>query len=127
KRYVIGFAHSSDELDEAVESVGSDANAYVLQKLFRSTEIQVEMFCGAGGRCVAVVPYERLGALTKAFSRDGGSIDQGVTFRSEEFTELSKTLTKAISCYGPLMYQGYWDETKQFQITELNPRLAGGS
>jgi carbamoyl-phosphate synthase large subunit len=127
KRYIIGFLHNPKELDEAVESVGLDPADYVLQKLFQSTEIQVEMFCDADGTCVAVVPYERLGALTKAFSRDGGSIDQGVTFRSDEFTALSKALAAAIECYGPLMYQGYWDEAKRFEITELNPRLAGGS
>jgi carbamoyl-phosphate synthase large subunit len=127
KRYVIGFLHNPADLDEAVAALGSDLDDYVLQSLYRSTEIQVEMFCDANGKCVAVVPYERLGALTKAFSKDGGSIDQGVTFSSDEFTDLSQALAGAIDCYGPLMYQGYWDEDKKFRITELNPRLAGGS
>jgi carbamoyl-phosphate synthase large subunit len=91
------------------------------------TELTVDFFCNREGKLISAVPGERLSALSKAFSKDGGAIDQGRTFHDPNIFQMVKQLTENIKFWGAANFQGYRDQQGKIKIVEINPRFSGAT
>ncbi len=118
---------SQKELKEALGQISGKEDRYVLQEYLGGTEITVDFFCNPQGEVVSVVPGLRLSALSKAFSQDGGAIDQGRTFHDPGIDALVAKLARATRFWGAANFQGYLDPEKEIKIVEINPRFSGAT
>jgi carbamoyl-phosphate synthase large subunit len=116
-----------EELKEAIRGMEGKENQYVVQEYLEGTELTIDFFCDRDGKVISVVPGERLSALSKAFSEDGGAIDQGRTFHDPQIEQLVCNAAQSIRYFGPANFQGYRTKNGIFKFTENNPRFTGAS
>jgi carbamoyl-phosphate synthase large subunit len=125
--YTIQRVNNLKEMNEIWGSISEKENKYVLQEFLPGTELTVDFFCGQDGKVVSVVPAERLSALSKAFSKDGGAIDQGRTFHDDSIAETIRKMAAHIAFWGAANIQGYRDQEGQVKVIEINPRFTGAT
>jgi carbamoyl-phosphate synthase large subunit len=125
--YIIQRVNNPRELNEIREKINGKETQYVLQEFLPGTELTVDFFCGRDGKLVSAVPGERLSALSKAFSKDGGAIDQGRTFHDPSITAILRKAAEHISFRGAANFQGYRGQQGEVKIIEINPRFSGAT
>lgn len=125
--YVIQRLNEPKEFDEVMGHIAGKENEYILQEFFTGTELTVDFFCDSKGKVVSAVPGERLSALSKAFSRDGGAIDQGRTFHDPKITKMVDQIARKVKFWGAANFQGYRNSQGEIKIVEINPRFSGAT
>jgi carbamoyl-phosphate synthase large subunit len=125
--YIIKTLETTEAVEQMLEELGDSAQDYVLQEFLCGTELTVDFFCDKDGKLIAVIPGERLGAMSRAFSQNGGAISEGRVFHSEEIDEMTRKLTETITFFGPSNFQAYRLESGDIKVTEINPRVTGAT
>jgi carbamoyl-phosphate synthase large subunit len=125
--YIIQRVQNQEEFEEILKKIEGKNGQYVLQEFLAGTELTVDFFCNREGKLISAVPGERLSALSKAFSKDGGAIDQGRTFHDPNIFQMVKQLTENIKFWGAANFQGYRDQQGKIKIVEINPRFSGAT
>jgi carbamoyl-phosphate synthase large subunit len=125
--YIIQRIQTQDELEEIMKKIEGKEGQYVLQEYLTGTELTVDFFCNQEGRLISAVPGERLSALSKAFSKDGGAIDQGRTFHDPHIFQMVKRMAENTRFWGAANFQGYRDQQGKIKIVEINPRFSGAT
>jgi carbamoyl-phosphate synthase large subunit len=125
--YRIFKINSMDQLREVLSGIEGKENRYIIQEYLEGTELTIDFFCDRDGKVISVVPGERLGALSKAFSQHGGAIDQGRTFHDPKIGELVCKAAENIRYFGPANFQAYRSKNGIIKFTENNPRFTGAT
>lgn len=92
----------------------------ISQELLIGTEYTVDVFCNADGEPVYIVPRIRIGV------KDGKATG-GVTVRHEAIELIVRKICGAIPFWGPINIQCFELGNGEIKVTEINPRLGGGS
>ena len=123
--YIISVLETEQAVKNILAQLGDHAKDYVFQEYLSGTELTVDFFCDQNGDLISAIPGERLGALSKAFSQNGGAISEGRVFHSQEINDIVRKLTETVTFYGPSNFQAYRLATGEIKITEINPRVTG--
>ncbi len=124
---MISVMDTMAELTSVINQLEKSAQDYVIQELLTGTELTVDFFCDQNGKLISTIPGERLGALSRAFSQNGGAISEGRIFHSKAIEELTVMLTRTVRFFGPSNFQAYRNENGEVKITEINPRVTGAT
>lgn len=127
KGYDISVLSDQKELDALLTKLGPAAEDYVFQEYLTGAELTVDFFCGGDGALISAVPGERISALSRAFSKNGGAISQGKVFHDKVIQEMVERLTSRLRFFGPGNFQAYRSPGGQVGITEINPRMTGAT
>jgi len=130
KGYDISVMNNWQEFHPVLNAIAGMEENYVFQEYLQGTELTIDFFCDREGKLISAVPGERLGALTRAFSRDGGAISMGKIIHDERIVEMVRTTTQHMRFYGPANFQGYrisTPEGEKIKFTEINPRFTGAT
>lgn len=127
KGYDISVIKDEEGIKTILEGLGSGADNYVFQEYLTGTELTVDFFCNQPGSLISAVPGERLNALSKAFSKNGGAISEGKIFHDEGIQKLVEILTQNMRFFGTGNFQAYRSEKGEIRITEINPRMTGAT
>ena len=125
--YKIRKIGCEEELKEFLLGIEGKENQYVMQEYLEGIELTIDFFCDRDGEVLSVVPGERLSALSKAFSQDGGAIDQGRTFHDSQIEQLVCKAARNIRYFGPANFQAYRNKEGTIKFTENNPRFTGAT
>jgi carbamoyl-phosphate synthase large subunit len=125
--YIIQSFQNIAEVTDAHPIFAGKEDQYIFQEFLTGTELTVDFFCDANGKLVSAVPGERLSALTKAFSKDGGAINMGKIFHSDYVEGLVRKATENLRFFGPANFQAYRNQDGEVKITEINPRFTGAT
>ncbi len=125
-QYAIEMIPNAKALKYILGEIPSLEN-YVFQECMTGTELTVDFFCDQEGKVISVVPGERLSALSKAFAKDGGAIDQGKVFHDPDIEGLVRRLAEKTRFWGAANFQGYRDRKGVVKIVEINPRFSGAT
>ena len=80
KGYEFSVLQNETDVERAISYLADTTQNFVLQDYLKGVELTVDFFCGKNNNLVAVVPGERLKAMSKAFSKNGGAISEGKVF-----------------------------------------------
>ncbi|MDO9546734.1 MAG: ATP-grasp domain-containing protein [Pelolinea sp.] len=127
KGYDITVIRNDDDMKKVKTQITGIEDNYVFQEYLTGTELSIDFFCQANGDYVMAIPAERISALTTAFSKNGGTMDKGLTFHDENIDNLVKKATVSTKFFGPANFGGYRSENGKVQFTEINARFTGGA
>lgn len=93
----------------------------IVQSLGRGVEVTVDAFVNKHGRCLSVVPRQRLEV------RDG-EVSKGITLKDESLIAMVRDLCQRLpGAYGTLCVQVFWEpQDGKIAVMEINPRFGGG-
>lgn len=127
KGYDISVIPDEKGISTILETLGEIAGDYVFQEYLSGTELTVDFFCDKNGKLISAVPGERLGALSKAFSKNGGAISEGRIIHDHGIQKMVKLLTEKMKFLATGNFQAYRLSNGEIKITEINPRMTGAT
>jgi len=127
KGYDISVIQDENGIREMLDVLGDNADDYVFQEYLSGTELTVDFFCGKDGQLISAIPGERLNALSRAFSKNGGAISEGRIIHNDGIQEMVKRLTSRMRFFGTGNFQAYRLANGEVKITEINPRMTGAT
>ncbi len=125
--YDISVLHNNSEVKTILNNLNEASQDYVFQEYLQGTELTVDFFCDNHGNLVSAVPGERLNAMSKAFSKNGGAISEGRIFHDDNISAMVRRLTEKTRFFGPGNFQAYRLASGDIKITEINPRMTGAT
>ena len=94
---------------------------YIIQEYVEGTEYTVDVLCDYFGNILNIIPRKRI-------KIDSGITVIGETVRNEELINISENILSIIKIVGGACFQFIRsNKTKLYYLTDINPRLGGGS
>lgn len=92
----------------------------VVETIAEGSEYTTSTFVARNGRCLAVVPRERIEVR-------GGEVSKGRTRRMPELEELVRRIVEGLpGAFGPINVQAFCDGEGSISVIEINSRFGGG-
>ncbi len=97
-----------------------DMSGNISQVLLAGREYTIDVLCNQDSEPIYIVPRIRLGVKE-------GKATGGIVVKHERIEEIIRKICKSIPFWGPINVQCFETPENDIYVTEINPRLGGGS